>query len=176
MTDNEKTSYVTVTPGRVTLKAIPMSKIGAIILWFLIIVGILVPVLVTALAIKDGDQIKPTILVSYAIFWGVSIYFYRLYSWNTSGQEIISKEDNKFRIVSKSNHVKFAEHTIDSESCYFLAIPTRQRKLNGKEVQMGRLFVRNSQQEIELSIELQKDDLGKILNALNKKETMLNSA
>ena len=162
--------FCSINSNVVSMNVVPIKKAVAIIFTAIIITGVITPILALTLFVTNNYEVKPTIIISFGIFWGVSFYMIRILSWNLSGQEKLTLGKGKTTLAAKSNHFTFNKKIISSEKVVFSAISARQRKINGKEVPTSKLVIRNLDNlddKVISDIEIPNDELNQLIWRLN---------
>ncbi len=139
-----------------------------VVLSLIILIGLLAPIVATYFALKNGVQIKPTIIFSYIIFWGISLYVFKILSWNYSGKEYYEFNRNEIRYLAITNFMKLKDQKIIFDKPLATIYPSGSRRIKNEEISFGRLIIKDSKNKIESELKIPTKILQKIQRKINQ--------
>ncbi|MEZ5071254.1 MAG: hypothetical protein R2751_09850 [Bacteroidales bacterium] len=110
------------TLGRISLKdeyivsSEPSPLFARILLLAITIISFLFPIIVTVVIAITEIQYQIGFIVTYMIFWGIGIFLFRAFLWNTYGKEIITCHNDKVSYVADYKYFRDGSCDIPAEN------------------------------------------------------------
>ncbi|HHE64837.1 MAG TPA: hypothetical protein ENL09_02330, partial [Bacteroidetes bacterium] len=86
-----------------------------------VIIGIaaLIPIFATGFRIFYGMGFHFGLIISYLLFWGITIYIFRIILWNTNGKEILNFKQDKIIYYADYGLFKDGRKEIHTSELFF---------------------------------------------------------
>ncbi len=141
---------------------------------FTMMISLLMPIAILTFMLINRAELKIGLFVSFAIFWGIGYFLFRVWTWNQNGKEMFEIGNDKIIYYADFKYFKDSHQQIDKKDVRFEI----NEMLNGKE-RYVQLLINNDKEEIESCINVEPNELKRFIEqlnyALNKKETRKSS-
>ena len=145
---------------RITIWVKKSNLFARIMLLLFLIMNFIAPLLSLYFMANEGVRLKLGTFLSFALFWGIAYYFFRLYSWNSYGKEIISFGD-KINYHSDYKFFKDSQTEINGNNITF-----QYEEIGYKENNEGVLIIKNDEETIRSVVKVKIPELQEAINEL----------
>lgn len=134
------------------------AQVGLIIT---ILISLLIPIIVLTFMLINHAELKIGIFVLFGIFGLISVYLFRVWSWNQNGKEIFEIGNEEVKYYADFKYFKGSKQQIDKTDLKFEI----NELIDGKE-KYGQLLISNDSEKIESCIKVEPNELKELIERL----------
>jgi hypothetical protein len=137
------------------------SLFARVFLLLITIVSILIPFGATIVISISDIGFNIGILVSYALFWGIGVFLFRVFLWNSFGQEIITLQDDKIIYIADYRFFKDGRSEISTDGIEAISVHSESKGL-----ELVKIKISNGKSSIETVSPIPINDADKFINEI----------
>ncbi len=149
--------------SKITIRGSKPSIFVISILSLFLLIGLIIPILVTFLNHQNSERFSYGIVISAILFWGVSYYLFKLLSWNFNGYEEFSFINDKIEYRAKTKFINLKKFNLNRNTAQFSILKTEMVKNNET---LGNLVIFDGKNEVKSNIKIPLNDLDNLISKL----------